>query len=182
MSWTKSLQSQRRTKLFLKNFPTLQKNKKRNAQPDRQMTRKLNTDNGLQRQTTEHQPVTAVWRNDGFSGKLKCSFSNQPLWWVDSEELRNPPLRKAAKRCPAMPPLRFGTAGQRGGDYISCCACAFANASALRTTRDLRKFWKFFFASLRNFQNFANLRPVGSNANRPVTQQNDRKLKNDFDD
>jgi hypothetical protein len=23
---------------------------------------------------------------------------------------------------------------------------------------------------------------VGSNANRPVTQQNDRKLKNDFDD
>jgi len=52
----------------------------------------------------------------------------------------NPRLRKAAKRCPAMPPLRYGTAGQRGGDYISCCACAFANASALRTTRDLRKF------------------------------------------
>jgi hypothetical protein len=30
---SKSLQSQRREKLFLKNFPTLKKNKKRNAQP-----------------------------------------------------------------------------------------------------------------------------------------------------
>jgi len=40
----------------------------------------------------------SVLRNGGFSGKLKCSFSNQPLWWVNSEELRNPLLRKAAKR------------------------------------------------------------------------------------
>jgi hypothetical protein len=47
---------------------------------------------------TERQLVTAVLRNGGFSGKLKCSFSNQHLWWVDSEVLRNPPLRKAAKR------------------------------------------------------------------------------------
>ncbi len=31
---SKSLQSQRSEKLFLKIFPTLQKNKKRNAQPD----------------------------------------------------------------------------------------------------------------------------------------------------
>jgi len=30
---SKSLQSQRKKKLFLKNFPTLQKNKKTNAQP-----------------------------------------------------------------------------------------------------------------------------------------------------
>jgi len=46
----------------------------------------------------EGQQLTAVLRNGGFSGKLKCSFSNQHLWWVDSEVLRNPPLRKAAKR------------------------------------------------------------------------------------
>jgi len=26
------------------------------------MTQKLNIDNGLQRRTTEHQPVTAVWQ------------------------------------------------------------------------------------------------------------------------
>jgi hypothetical protein len=37
-------------------------------------------------------------RNGGLSGKLKCSFSNQYLWLVDSEALRNPPLRKAENR------------------------------------------------------------------------------------
>jgi len=91
--------------LFLKNFLTLQKNKKRNAQPDTKrqiskqtMTHKPNTDNGLQGRTTEHQLPTAVLRNGGCSGKLKFSFSNQLLWWVDSLVLRNPPLRKAAKR------------------------------------------------------------------------------------
>jgi hypothetical protein len=66
-------------------------------------TVKLNNYNGLQGRTPEHQLPTAVLRNGGFSGKLKCSFSNQYLWWVDSEVLRNPPLRKAAKRyrrCP----------------------------------------------------------------------------------
>jgi hypothetical protein len=36
------------------------------------MTRKLNTDNGLQRRTTEHQPVTAVWRNGGCSASYDC--------------------------------------------------------------------------------------------------------------
>jgi hypothetical protein len=44
------------------------------------------------------QPITAVLRNGGFSGKMKFSFSNQHLWWVDSFVLRNPPLRKAANR------------------------------------------------------------------------------------
>jgi hypothetical protein len=68
------------------------------TQADTTKTVKLNNDNGLQARTTEHQPLTAVLRNGGFSGKLKCSFSNQPLWWVDSEELRNPPLRQAANR------------------------------------------------------------------------------------
>lgn len=46
----------------------------------------------------ERQPITAVLRNGGFSGKMKFSFSNQHLWWLDSFVLRNPPLRKAAKR------------------------------------------------------------------------------------
>jgi len=31
------------------------------------MTLKLNTDNSVQRKTTEHQQVTAVWRNGGCS-------------------------------------------------------------------------------------------------------------------
>jgi len=80
-----------------------------------------------------HPKVAVQWLNQAL-----CFY--QSLCLVDSEVLRNRHLRVAAKRCPAMPSLRFGTAGQRGGDYISCCACAFANASALRTTRDLRKF------------------------------------------
>ncbi len=42
--------------------------------------------------------VTAVLRNGGFSGKLKCSFSKQHLCLVDSEVLRNRHLRVAAKR------------------------------------------------------------------------------------
>ena len=48
---------------------------------------------------TEGLHTTAVLRNGGCSGKLKVSFSNQLLWRVDSLVLRNPPLRKAAKRC-----------------------------------------------------------------------------------
>jgi len=58
-------------------------------------TVKLNNGNGLQARTTEHQLPTAVLQKWRFSGKLKCSFSNQHLRWVDSEVLRNPPLRKA---------------------------------------------------------------------------------------
>ena len=71
-SFVKELAKPTQEKLFLKNFPTLQKNKKRNAQPDterqkskRTMTLKLNTDNGLQGQTTEHQLPTCVWRHAG---------------------------------------------------------------------------------------------------------------------
>ena len=57
--------------MFLKNFPTIQKNKKRNAQPDIDRQKqtdndtKPNTDNGLQGRTTEHQLPTAVWQNGG---------------------------------------------------------------------------------------------------------------------
>jgi len=62
------------------------------------MTQKLNTDNGLQRRTTEHQPVTAVWRNGG------CSASYDSEAVGSSSVLRlnfcakNPPLRQAANR------------------------------------------------------------------------------------
>ncbi len=50
------------------------------------MTLKPNTDNGLQGRMTEHQLPTAVLRNGGSSASY------------DSFELRNPLLRKAAKR------------------------------------------------------------------------------------
>ncbi len=54
------------------------------------------TDKQADEKNTE--PVTAVLRNGGCSGKLKVSFSNQVLWWVDSLVLRNPPLRQAPNR------------------------------------------------------------------------------------
>jgi len=62
------------------------------------MTLKLNTDNSVQRKTTEHQQVTAVWRNGG------CSASYDSFVVGSSAALRlnfcakNLPLRQAAKR------------------------------------------------------------------------------------
>jgi len=62
------------------------------------MTLKLNTDNSVQRKTTEHQQVTAVWRNGG------CSASYDSFVVGSSAALRlnfcaeNPPLRQAPKR------------------------------------------------------------------------------------
>jgi len=89
-------QRKRKFKIF---FPALQKKiKTPDTQTNTTKTVKLNNDNGLQARTTEHQLATAVFRNGGFSGKLKCSFSNQHLWWVDSEVLRNPPLRQPSIR------------------------------------------------------------------------------------
>ena len=62
-----------------------------NVQKQTKMTRTNTTEK-------KGEVLTAVLRNGGCSGKLKVSFPNQHLWWVYSEVLRNPPLRKAAKR------------------------------------------------------------------------------------
>ena len=104
-SFIKELAKPTQEKLFIKNVPTLQKNKKRHAQPDtdrqkskQTMTLKPNNDNGLQGQTTEHQLPTAVWRNGG------CSASYDSFVVGSSAVLRlnfcakNPPLRQAANR------------------------------------------------------------------------------------
>ncbi len=56
-SFVKELAKPTQDKIVFKKFPDPSKNKKRHAQPDTTMTRKLNTDNGLQTQTTEHQQV-----------------------------------------------------------------------------------------------------------------------------
>ncbi len=62
------------------------------------MTQKLNTDNGLQGRWTR-----TTGYNSGFAKKrvqwlIEHSTSHQILWYVDSFVLRNPLLRKAAKR------------------------------------------------------------------------------------
>jgi hypothetical protein len=82
-------------KIELKKFSLPSENKKyATAQPDTPQTAKLNNDKGLQERKTEGLLLTAVWRNDGGRGKLNSSFSNQHLCLVDSEVLRNPPLRQ----------------------------------------------------------------------------------------
>jgi len=105
-SFVKELAKPKQEKLFLKNFPTLQKSKKRNAQPDtdrqkskQTMTLKPNTANGLQGRA-ERTPAAnrrlAQWR---VTWLIEHSTSHQLLWCIDSFVLRNPPLRQAPKRC-----------------------------------------------------------------------------------
>jgi hypothetical protein len=62
------------------------------------MTRKLNTDNGLQRRTKEHQPVTAIWRNGGFSASYDSFVVGSSAVLRLNFCAKNPPQRQAAKR------------------------------------------------------------------------------------
>ena len=60
-SFVKELVKPTQEKLFLKNFPTLQKNKKHRKPRHKQaITRKRNSDNGLLGRTTERERPTAV--------------------------------------------------------------------------------------------------------------------------
>lgn len=63
--WQRVCLSNRTTKMVLKNFPTLQKNKKRHAQPDRQMIGNLTTTMVYRHGRQESQPLTGVWLNGG---------------------------------------------------------------------------------------------------------------------
>lgn len=64
-SFVKELAKPTQEKLFLKNFPTLQKKIKIATHNPTGNNRKLNTNNRLQERTTEHQPETAVCHNGG---------------------------------------------------------------------------------------------------------------------
>jgi len=100
-SLQKSFHLSHAEKIELKKISSPSENKKYAiARPNttKTTTAKHNRDSGLQTRKTEHQQPTAVWRNGGGRGKLNSSFSNQHLCLVDSEVLRMPPLRQAAKR------------------------------------------------------------------------------------
>ena len=104
-SFIKELAKPTQEKLFIKNVPTLQKNKKRHAQPDtdrqkskQTMTLKPNNDNGLQGQTTEHQLPTAVWRNGGCSASYDSFVVGSSAVLRLNFSAKNPPLRQAANR------------------------------------------------------------------------------------
>ena len=98
-SLQKSFHLSHADKIELKKISSPSENKKyATAQTDTTQTLKRSIDNGLQTRWTEGLLLTAVWRNGGGRGKLNSSFSNQHLCLVDSEVLRNPPLRQAANR------------------------------------------------------------------------------------
>ncbi len=62
------------------------------------MTTKLNTDNGLQGQTTEGLLLTAVWRNGGLSASYDSLVVGSSAVLQLNFCAINPPLRQAAKR------------------------------------------------------------------------------------
>jgi len=100
-SLQKSFHLSHAEKIELKKISSPSENKKYStAQTNttQAMTVKLNNDNGLQR-WTDRRPTG----NSGFAKKrvqwlIEHSTSHQLLWCIDSFELRNPLLRKAAKR------------------------------------------------------------------------------------
>jgi len=90
-------------KIIFKKFPNASKkikilqNTARQAQQT--MTQKLNIDKTYS-DTVDRRPAG----NSGFAKKrvqwlIEHSTSHQLLWYIDSLVLRNPLLRKAAKRC-----------------------------------------------------------------------------------
>ncbi|WP_439516071.1 hypothetical protein [Sediminibacterium sp.] len=101
-SLQKSFHLSNADKIEFKKISSPSKNKKyATAQTNttKTMTVKRNNDNGLQGRTTR-----TTGYNSGFAKKrvqwlIEHSTSHQLLWYVDSFELRNPLLRKAAKRC-----------------------------------------------------------------------------------
>jgi hypothetical protein len=97
-SFVKELAKPTQDKIVFKKFPTLLKKIKNATHSRHSMTLKINTDNGLQGRTTR-----TTGYNSGFAKKrvqwlIEHSTSHQLLWYVDSFELRNPLLRKAANR------------------------------------------------------------------------------------
>ena len=62
------------------------------------MTRKLNTDNGLQGRWTEGQLITAVWQNWRFSASYDSFVGKQTLVLRMNFGAENRQLRQAANR------------------------------------------------------------------------------------
>src|SRR5690606_32613159 len=75
--WQRVCLSNRTTKMVLKNFPTLQKNKKRHAQPDRQMIGNLTMTMVYRHGGQERQQLTGVWRQWRVTWLTEHSTSHQ---------------------------------------------------------------------------------------------------------
>jgi len=99
----KSLLCQRRKKLFLKNFPTLQKEIKIHRHTARQtqqtMTQKLNIDKAYN-DTVDRRPAgNSTYKKLAVQWLNEVQFFNQNFVQVDSFVLRNRQLLIAANRC-----------------------------------------------------------------------------------
>ena len=98
-SLQKSFHLSHADKIEIKKIASPSENKKyATAQPDTTKTEKRSIDNGLKGRTTR-----TTGYNSGFAKKrvqwlIEHSTSHQLLCYVDSFELRNPLLRKAANR------------------------------------------------------------------------------------
>jgi hypothetical protein len=64
-----------------------------------QLVAKLNKDKGFSHGQQERQPVTAVWRNGGFSASYDSFVVGSSAVLRLNYCAKKPPLRQAAKRC-----------------------------------------------------------------------------------
>lgn len=86
-------------KIELKKSSLPSENKKyATARPDTTKTLKRSVANGLQGRRTEHQPVTAVWRNGGFRASYESFVVGSSSVLQLNFCAKNPPLRQAANR------------------------------------------------------------------------------------
>jgi hypothetical protein len=96
------LQSQRRTKLFLKYFQRFKKNKTPDTQARQKSTRQMTQTDDIKMVVThdrqERQPITAVWRNGGFSASYDSFVVSSSAVLRLNFCAKNPPLRQAANR------------------------------------------------------------------------------------
>lgn len=104
-SFVKELANPTQDKIVFKKIPDLQKNKKRNAQPDtdrqnskQTMTLKPNTDNGLQERLTRTPAPNSTYKKLAVQWLNEVQFFNQTFVQVDSFVLRNRQLLIAANR------------------------------------------------------------------------------------
>jgi hypothetical protein len=95
--------NQKLQRIFKIFFPTLQKkNKTPDTQARQKSTRQMTQTDDIKMVVThdrqERQPITAVWRNGGFSASYDSFVVKQTLVLRINICGKNPPLRQAAKR------------------------------------------------------------------------------------
>jgi hypothetical protein len=97
------LQSRPKRKIVFKKFPTLQKkNKTPTTQARQKSTQQMTQTDDIKMVVThdrqERQPITAVWRNGGFSASFDSFVVGSSAVLRINICGKNPPLRQAANR------------------------------------------------------------------------------------